>query len=142
MFCIYCGQTNTQVTNSRQKKKSPTVWRRRCCKGCSETFTTYENVALDQLKVVSSGKKLTPTPFSHAKLLISLAGCFDHKQKKRPEIAEALSKTIETKILRAGQQTTKRAICEISYDVLRHYDHLAGVQYAAKHADVLGKNLA
>lgn len=130
MICIKCGQNDTKVINSRQNKKTATVWRRRRCKECGHTYTTYEDIALDQIKVVSDN---TPTPFHHAKLLISIASCFEHKPLKRAENAEALTRTVETKILHKGEETSPEAISEAVYTSLKHFDKLASVQYAAKH---------
>ncbi len=130
MICIKCGQNNTQVINSRQNKKTATVWRRRRCKECSCIYTTYEDIALDQIEVDSGKNSL---PFHHAKLLISIAGCFEHQPQKRAENAEALAKTVEAKLLQNGAKTTPQAICEVVYTSLKHFDRLASVQYAAKH---------
>ncbi len=130
MICIKCGQNNTQVINSRQNKKIATVWRRRRCKDCGHTYTTYEDIALDQLLVVSDKARL---PFHHTKLLISIASCFEHVPKKRAENAEALTKTVEAKLLQKGTETSPQAICEAVYISLKHFDRLASVQYAAKH---------
>lgn len=138
MICIKCGQNNTSVINSRQNKKTSTVWRRRRCKDCGQIYTTYEDVALDQIQVMSDKNTL---PFHHAKLLISIANCFEHIPAKRAENAEALAKTVEAKLLHAGSKTTPTAICEAVYASLKHYDRLASVQYAAKHPIYLKKHL-
>lgn len=138
MICIKCGHDNTSVTNSRQNKKTATVWRRRRCKECGHTFTTYEDVALDQIQVVSGTGS---TDFHHTKLLISLANCFEHIPLKRAENAEALAKTIEAKLIQSGVKTTPAAICEAVYGSLKHFDRLASVQYAARHPSHLKKHL-
>lgn len=134
MICIKCGCQNTRVTNSRHNKKSASTWRRRQCKDCSYTYTTYEEPALDQIKVISGRDS---TSFSHAKLLISLAGCFEHTPVSRGEKAEALARTIETKLINDGNQTSSQTISETSYTALKHFDRLASVQYAAKHSGAL-----
>ncbi len=138
MICIKCGQNNTSVVNSRQNKKTCTVWRRRRCKDCGYIYTTYEDVALDQLQVISDD---TTFPFHHTKLLISIASCFEHTPAKRAENAEALTKTVEAKLLHSGSKTTSGTICEAVYSSLKHYDRLASVQYAAKHPIYLKKYL-
>lgn len=138
MICIKCGHNSTEVTNSRHNKKTSTVWRRRRCKECKHTFTTYEDVALDQIQVVSN---IGTTSFHHAKLLISIASCFEHIPAKRTENAEALAKTIEAKLIQSGVKTTPSAICEAVYGSLKHFDRLASVQYAAKHPTYLKKHL-
>lgn len=138
MICIKCGSQKTRITNSRHGKKSASTWRRRQCKECKYIYTTYEEPALDQIKVVSDKSS---APFSHAKLMISLAGCFEHTPTSRAEKTEALSKTIETKLINSGNETSPQTICEASYGVLKHFDRLASVQYAAKHVSRLGRYL-
>ncbi len=138
MICIKCGHNSTEVINSRHNKKTSTVWRRRRCKDCRHTFTTYEDVALDQIQVISGTGSI---PFHHAKLLISIASCFEHIPVRRAENAEALAKTTEAKLIQSGVKTTPAAICEAVYASLKHFDRLASVQYAAKHPTHLKKHL-
>lgn len=138
MFCINCGQKTTQVINSRQKTKIPRVWRRRRCTQCHFVFTTYEGIALDQLKVTSAEGNVDD--FSHVVLLMSIARCFK-RSHSNVETAEALCRTIEAKLLKDGQKTSPEAICEVSYGVLKHFDRIVSLQYAAHHTHVLGKHL-
>lgn len=56
MVCLYCGSA-TQVTNSRLKKATNQVWRRRSCLACGNNFTTYETVELEHSIVVRYGKQ-------------------------------------------------------------------------------------
>lgn len=138
MICIKCGCQNTRVINSRHNKKSATTWRRRQCKDCGYVYTTYEEPALDQITIVSDSGS---TPFSHAKLMISLAGCFEHAPLTRAESAQALAKTVEAKLIQNGFKTSPQAICEASYQTLKNFDRLASVQYAAKHPSKLKRYL-
>lgn len=138
MFCINCGQKTTQVINSRQNTKMPHVWRRRKCIQCNFVFTTYESIALDQLKVALSEGKVVD--FSHVVLLTSIARCFK-RSHSNIETAEALCRTIEAKLLKQGQKTSPEAICEVSYSVLNHFDRIVALQYAAHHTHILGKHL-
>ncbi len=138
MFCINCGQKTTQVINSRQNTKIPHVWRRRKCKQCNFVFTTYESIALDQLRVALSGDQ--EIDFSHVVLLMSIARCFKRSDAS-VETAEALCRTIESQLLKEGQKTSPEAICEVSYGVLKHFDHIVALQYAAHHTRILGKHL-
>lgn len=138
MICIKCGSHITSIINSRHNKKSATTWRRRQCKDCRYIYTTYEEPALDQITIVSDKSS---NPFSHAKLMISLAGCFEHTPTTRAECAEALAKTVESKLIQNGFETSSQAICEVSYQALKNFDHLASVQYAAKHPSKLGSYL-
>lgn len=93
---------------------------------------------MDQINVITKNKTI---PFHHTKLLISIANCFEHIPAKRAENAEALSKTIEAKLLQKGTETSPEAICGAVYACLKQFDRLASVQYAAKHPAYLKKYL-
>ncbi len=93
---------------------------------------------MDQIQVTTDSSS---DPFHHTKLLISIANCFEHMPLKRAENAEALAKTIETKLVRSGTKTSPQAICKAVYDSLKRFDRLASVQYAARHPIHLQKHL-
>lgn len=138
MICIKCGQNNTQVVNSRQNKKAASVWRRRRCRECGCTYTTYEGISLDQIEVLSDS---TTVPFHHTTLLISIASCFEHSTDQRAKYAEALTKTVEEALVQSGAKTSTKAISEATYEVLKRFDSIAAVQYAAHHSKHLSRYL-
>ncbi len=58
MRCPFCGNTDTQVKDSRPAEDHVAIRRRRSCPGCGGRFTTYERVQLRDLVVVKkSGKR-------------------------------------------------------------------------------------
>ena len=70
MRCPYCGNTETQVKNSRPSEDNTTIRRRRVCPDCGGRFTTFERVQLRELTVVKkSGRR---EPFDREKLKRSL----------------------------------------------------------------------
>ncbi len=140
MICIYCSHSHTTVANSRPHKKRSSVWRRRQCKKCHMTFTSYESPLLDHLLVLGNKKN---QPFSHTKLLLSIAACFEHQTTRRAEYSEAIATTIAEKIARAdGQELlTPAFLAETAYTVLARFDKRAAIQYAARHSAHLEKHL-
>ena len=52
MRCPFCGNTDTQVKDSRPSDEHVSIRRRRSCPGCGGRFTTYERVQLRDLIVV------------------------------------------------------------------------------------------
>ena len=52
MRCPFCGNTETQVKDSRPAEDHVAIRRRRSCPGCGGRFTTYERVQLRDLVVV------------------------------------------------------------------------------------------
>ena len=52
MRCPFCGDTETQVKDSRPAEDHVTIRRRRFCQACGGRFTTYERVQLRDLTVL------------------------------------------------------------------------------------------
>ncbi len=70
MRCPYCGDTDTQVKDSRPAEDNHSIRRRRSCTACGGRFTTFERVQLRELSVAKrSGKTV---PFDRDKLYRSL----------------------------------------------------------------------
>ena len=54
MRCPFCGNTDTQVKDSRPTEEHAAIRRRRFCPACSGRFTTFERVQLRDLIVIKS----------------------------------------------------------------------------------------
>ena len=137
MFCIKCQHKQTTVINSRPSKKSAQIWRRRSCKSCGFTFTTYEGIAFDQLSIQ---KRNSTEPCNETVLLLDIAICFEHTPRDRAKHAKWLVNTILQRLLKAADINGTIQLDEVTrttYDVLSRFDRIASVQYAARHADTL-----
>lgn len=132
MFCINCFHPTTNVTNSRGKKKHALVWRRRHCPNCGHTFTTHEKPSLeDNQKVhLPSGKVAS---FNIGHLILSIAKAFTHSEKMAKNHSLALAETVEEKLSTQKQIITPEEIAAVTHAVLRQFDELAALQYAAQH---------
>lgn len=132
MFCINCFHTNTQVTNSRPHKKQPSVWRRRSCKNCGTVFTTYERPSLADNTPISLPDNQSDT-FNLGKLILSIARSFTHSPSEGEYIALWLAQTVEDTLSTQRQVITPDDITATTHQVLKQFDELAAVQYAARH---------
>jgi transcriptional repressor NrdR len=133
MICINCFHIKTTVANSRPHKKQSSVWRRRHCQRCGNTFTTHERVALnDQRTIVDvTGKQ---QPFNLGRLIISLHRAFTHMPDQGKSDVLWLAQTIETLLVaQTMSSVTAEQVIHTAYGVLKKYDELAAVQYAAQH---------
>ena len=54
MKCPFCGNTDTQVIDSRVSEPGGAIRRRRRCISCTKRFTTYETVELRLPQVVKT----------------------------------------------------------------------------------------
>lgn len=57
MRCPYCGNTKTEVVETRDSDDLETIRRRRSCTGCAKRFTTYERIENVNLVVIKKDRK-------------------------------------------------------------------------------------
>lgn len=129
MICINCSSPKTQVTNSRPSLKLPSVWRRRHCPVCQTTFTTREEIAEDDELLINAQNQTQP--FSHPRLSVSLAAILSHRGDQAADDAFWLAKTIRSRL--SGPEVKKSQLLVTTYDVLKRFDAVASLQFAAKH---------
>lgn len=132
MFCINCFSSSTKVANSRGHKKTPSVWRRRTCSNCGNTFTTYERPSLAENKRISLPGGANDT-FNLGRLIISIAGSFLHDADKAKYDSLWLALTVEDILSTEYSVITPEDIEAVTHQTLKQFDELAAVQYAAKH---------
>jgi transcriptional regulator NrdR family protein len=132
MVCMYCGSP-TMVSNSRASSVTKQVWRRRTCKVCKSTFSTFERPDLYKSLVVKyASDKLYP--FSKDSLLVSIYESCRHRQSAVLD-ASALTDTIISKLLKKSRNgTIERAqIVDTASTILKRFDTAANVYYLAYH---------
>ncbi|MFI5212343.1 MAG: hypothetical protein ACHQTE_00065 [Candidatus Saccharimonadales bacterium] len=132
MFCINCFHTNTSVANSRPNKKQPSVWRRRSCKNCGTIFTTYERPSLADNTSITLPDGQTDT-FNLGKLILSIAGSFTHSPRDGEYSALWLAQTVEDTLSTQRQVISPDDIAATTHQMLKKFDELAAIQYAARH---------
>lgn len=131
MFCINCFYPKTNVVNSRPNKKQPRIWRRRSCPSCGTVFTTTERPSLAHNQPVVHDNQ--QTPFNLGKLIVSLSRAFPHDPSQIDIALTDLAETIEIHLATEAEIITPEEIAAIAHQVLRRYDELAAIQYAAQH---------
>jgi transcriptional repressor NrdR len=132
MICINSSNESTKVINSRANKKSPVVWRRRQGVVSGVTFTTYERPSLAENKQLlqEDGSKDT---FNLGKLILSIAAAFTHNPKSAQYDSLWLAQSIEDRLSMDNAALTPKIIATTTHTVLKRFDELAAIQYAAKH---------
>lgn len=131
MLCPYCN-SESKVTNSRHKKRSNSVWRRRECLSCHAIWTTNERLQGSGTFKVDTGDILVD--FKPELLLISLYEALRHR--KTPAIdAQYVHGTVLEKLQKTNQPIfTTQLIANSCYKVLKNYDKLAADLYKAMHS--------
>ncbi|MDR1424728.1 MAG: transcriptional regulator NrdR [Azoarcus sp.] len=129
MKCPFCGDPNTQVTDTRENDDGDVVRRRRRCVHCNRRFTTYERLELRLPHIVKrNGSRVE---YSHAKLLASL----ELASRKRPVTTEALEaavERIESRLAAVGETEINSAqVGDLVMKELKKLDKVAYIRYAS-----------
>ncbi|MFC4487795.1 MULTISPECIES: transcriptional regulator NrdR [Tepidiphilus] len=129
MKCPFCGDTDTQVLDTREGEDGSVVRRRRRCANCQRRFTTYERVDLKPPVVVK--RDGSREDFDREKLAASLRLAL----RKRPVPAETIEHTIErieAELLSSGaSEVPSTMIGEMVMEALKRLDKVAYVRFAS-----------
>jgi transcriptional repressor NrdR len=132
MVCIYC-HSSTSVNNSRLQKRSNSVWRRRNCEQCGNTFTTHEKIDLEAaIRVRTADHKLQPLSRDH--LFLSLYESCKHRPSAL-EDADGLTDTVISLMLQKLPNGVigRTDIVITATNVLQRFDKAAATMYQAYH---------
>ena len=129
MRCPFCGNTDTQVKDSRPAEDNVSIRRRRSCPQCGARFTTFERVQLRDLMVKKrDGKKVE---FDRDKLARSVMIAF----RKRPVDSDRIEKMITGIVRRlessGDSEVLSSDIGEMVMDTLSEIDQVAYVRFAS-----------
>lgn len=131
MFCVYCNNADTRVTNSRPSKKYPEVWRRRQCKNCQSIWTTREYIDLSLSHQVRTRHKRLQA-FSRDVLFLSIKDSLSHRETALSD-ATALTDTVLARVLAQKEAIVETSfIINITTEVLYRFDRTASAVYSAK----------
>lgn len=129
MKCPFCGNSDTQVVETRVAEDGDFIRRRRQCASCEKRFTTYERPDVTFPAVVKKdGRRID---YERAKLL----GSMNLALRKRPVSTEQIDgamERIEEKLLNLGVREIPSArIGELVMRELKKLDKVAYVRFAS-----------
>ncbi len=131
MKCIFCGNSDSKVVDSRYLKDT-SIRRRRECLRCGKRFTTYETVETNPMVVTNVDN--IREPFKLEKLLESIkyaTYCVDMTVSN-----EEIASKIESRLLALQQQEiSTKDIVKIALDVLIEVSTMACLVYYTQHTD-------
>ena len=129
MRCPFCGNTDTQVKDSRPAEDHVAIRRRRYCPACAGRFTTYERVQLRDLVVVKKNGRREA--FDRDKLERSIRIAL----QKRPIEAERVDQMISGIVRRlessGDTDIPSDDIGSIVMETLARIDTVAYVRFAS-----------
>lgn len=129
MKCPFCGDSDTQVVDTRVNDDGDTIRRRRRCASCDRRFTTYERVELQLPQIVK--KNGNRTDFSRDKLL----GSMKLALRKRPVTMESVDAAVDRiteKLAALGErEVASHQVGELVMRELKKLDKVAYVRFAS-----------
>ena len=133
MRCPFCGNTDSQVKDSRPSEDGAAIRRRRSCPQCGGRFTTFERVQLRELMVLKrSGRRI---PFERSKLERSLSIAL-RKRPVDPERVDQMISGIVRQLESLGEtEISSSVIGEMVMKALKTVDDVAYVRYASVYRD-------
>ena len=133
MRCPFCGNSDTQVKDSRPAEENVAIRRRRYCPACGGRFTTYERVQLRDLVVVKKNGRRED--FDRDKLARSIRIAMQ-KRPVEPERIEQMISGIVRRLESTGDtDIPSDQIGEIVMDSLARIDTVAYVRFASVYKD-------
>jgi len=133
MRCPYCGNTDSQVKDSRPTEDDAAIRRRRVCPGCGGRFTTFERVQLRELTVVKkSGRK---TPFDRDKLERSVHTALRKRQIDPQRVERMISGIVRQLESQVEGDVPSSEIGRLVMEALKNIDEVAYVRFASVYQD-------
>jgi transcriptional repressor NrdR len=129
MRCPFCGNTDSQVKDSRPAEDHVAIRRRRSCPGCGGRFTTYERVQLRDLVVVKKNGKRED--FDRDKLSRSIRIAMQKRQVEPDRIEQMISGIVRRLESMGDTDIASDTIGEIVMETLARIDTVAYVRFAS-----------
>ncbi len=131
MKCIFCGNSESKVVDSRYLKDS-SIRRRRECLKCGKRFTTYETVENNPMVVTNVNNEREAFKLDKLTKIIEYATYCQECDMS----VEEISKTIEVKLIGLSkQEITTKDIVKVALEVLAEVSAMACLVYYTQHTD-------
>ncbi|MBR4998423.1 MAG: transcriptional repressor NrdR [Clostridia bacterium] len=131
MRCIFCGNIDSKVVDSRYLKDT-SIRRRRECLVCGKRFTTYETVETNPMVVTNVRNEREP--FKTEKLMESIKAATYCVDMEYP--IEDIVIKIESELLKKQQQEiSTRDIVSVALGVLMEVSAMACLVYFTQHTE-------
>ena len=129
MRCPFCGNTETQVKDSRPAEDHVAIRRRRFCPACGGRFTTYERVQLRDLVVVKKNGRRED--FDRDKLTRSIRIAMQKRPIEPERIEQMISGIVRRLESRGESDVPSDEIGQIVMEALARIDTVAYVRFAS-----------
>lgn len=129
MKCIYCGNQESKVLDSRNCDENNSIRRRRECLSCGKRFTTYETVERTHILVIKSDK--SRQEFNSEKLKRGIIRACEKRPVSMAQIDTIVS-DIEKEIYNSlDQEINSTQIGELVMKQLKKVDEVSYIRFAS-----------
>ena len=139
MKCIFCGNMDSKVVDSRVSEDGSSIRRRRECIACGKRFTTYEKVENTPILVIkNNGNRQV---FDSSKIKAGIMKACEKRPVPMIKI-EKLVTSIERQIHNSlAQEVTSKQIGNMVMEGLKELDDVAYVRFASVHREFKDINI-
>ena len=128
MRCVFCGEINSKVIDSRSSEDNTSIKRRRECLSCGKRFTTFEKIESPVVVVKKAG---TRQQFDKDKLLNGLVRACEKRPVSLRQLEEVVD-AVESEIYNMGKkEISSQSIGEVVMNKLKGLDDVAYVRFAS-----------
>jgi len=129
MICLFCGNEDTQVKDSRPAEDGAAIRRRRLCGKCESRFTTFERVQLREITIVKrNGRR---SIFDRDKLERSFEIALRKRDINADDVARAINEIVRKLESHADGDVPSEKVGELVMSSLYNLDQVAYVRYAS-----------
>ena len=129
MKCIYCGNTESKVLDSRSSDDANSIRRRRECLTCGKRFTTYETVETTPLLVIKSDN--SRQSFDSDKLKRGIIKACEKRPVTMKQIDMMISNIEKSLYNSLDQEVPSTKIGELVMENLKKVDDVAYIRFAS-----------
>ncbi len=129
MKCIYCGNAESKVVDSRSTDDGNSIRRRRECLQCGKRFTTYEVIESTPVLVVKNDG--TRQPFDPFKVKSGVIKACEKRPVAIRDI-DALVASVEKQVYNSlDQELSSKKIGGMVMERLKELDQVAYIRFAS-----------
>lgn len=129
MKCIYCGNQESKVLDSRGCDENNSIRRRRECLSCGKRFTTYETIETTHVLVVKSDN--SRQEFNSDKLKRGIIRACEKRPVSMSQI-DTMVCEIEKEVYNSlDQEISSARIGELVMNELKKVDEVAYIRFAS-----------
>lgn len=129
MKCIYCGNTESKVLDSRSCDETNSIRRRRECLSCGKRFTTYETVETTPLLVIKSDN--SRQAFDTDKLKRGIIRACEKRPVSMAQIDTIVNNIEKTLYNTLDQEVPSSKIGELVMENLKKIDEVSYIRFAS-----------